>query len=69
MDINEKAEMIASQIRKVNNLIHLKHHEIAQQNDLTIDQFHLLIFLKRDKKLPTIGELAKKANRAQNYYI
>lgn len=65
-DIKDKTEKITGQIRKINDLIHLKHHEIAQQNNLTLDQFHLLIHLKSNGKLPTVGQLAEKANKAQN---
>lgn len=66
MDYSEKTEEIVKNVRLITSMIHKKRHEIAQKNNLTLDQFHTLIYLKKSKELPTIGQIAKKDNKAQN---
>lgn len=66
MDISEKTEEIVKNVRLINRIIHMKRHEIAQSNKLTLDQFHTLIYLKNIDIPPTIGEMAMETNKAQN---
>lgn len=66
MNLNEKAESISSYIRECEQLIHNKGHEIAQSYNLTLDQYHLLIYLYKSDIPPTIGEIANKFRKAQN---
>lgn len=65
----EETNKVVEYIEKIDKLIHMRHHELAQENNLSLDQFHLLIHLihryKGDKN-PTIGEIAKRSRRAQN---
>lgn len=66
MDISEKTEEIVKNIRTINRIIHMKRHEIAQSNNLTLDQFHTLIYLNNIDNPPTIGKMAAETNKAQN---
>ncbi len=66
MNISEKTEEIVKYVRQVTSIIHRKRHEIAQNSNLTLDQFHTLIYLKKTDHPPTIGEMAKETNKAQN---
>ncbi len=66
MKIRDKTNKIVENIRKINQMIHMKHHEVAQQYNLSLDQFHLLVHLDYKKENPTIGDIAKKSNRSQN---
>lgn len=66
MEKSEKAERITYCIRECDKLIHKKGHEIAQNYNLTIDQYHLLVMLSFSEWPPTIGEIAKKFGKAQN---
>ncbi|WP_202709609.1 MarR family winged helix-turn-helix transcriptional regulator [Sporosalibacterium faouarense] len=69
MSTREETDKIVDLIEQVNKLIHMKHHELASKNNLSLDQFHLLVHLKKRKKdnqNPTIGDIAKRSNRAQN---
>ena len=66
MNLNEKAGIISSYIRECEQLIHNKGHEIAQSYNLTLDQYHLLIYLYKSEIPPTIGEIAGKFGKAQN---
>lgn len=66
MDLSEKTEEIVNSIKLINQIIHKKRHEIAQENNLTLDQFHTLIYLKKSERPPTIGEMAAETNKAQN---
>ncbi len=66
MGLEEKAEIIASYIRKSERIIHRKGHELAQNYDLTIEQYHLLVYLNMQDNPPTIGEIADKYCNAQN---
>jgi DNA-binding MarR family transcriptional regulator len=58
--------------KHLNRQIHLKHHEIAQNYGLTLEQFHLLMELDEleldiisdDLLPPTIGELAADIGNA-----
>ncbi len=66
VNISEKTEEIVKSVRLINKIIHMKRHEIAQSNNLTLDQFHTLIYLKNTDSPPTIGEMAMETNKAQN---
>lgn len=66
MNISEKTEEIVKNVRLISSIIHRRRHEIAQNNNLTFDQFHTLIYLDHVSKSPTIGEMAKETNKAQN---
>lgn len=66
MNLEEKAEIIASYIRKSDRIIHRKGHELAQNYGLTIEQYHLLVYLNMEESPPAIGEIAKKYCNAQN---
>ncbi|WP_077366957.1 MarR family winged helix-turn-helix transcriptional regulator [Anaerosalibacter sp. Marseille-P3206] len=62
----EKAEKIYEYIRECEKIIHRKGHEIAQEHNLTIDQYHILVVLNHSQLTPTIGEIADKFCKAQN---
>lgn len=69
MNAREKTNKIVERISILDKLIHMKHHEVAQEHNLSLDQFHLLIHLIHwdfNEKPPTIGDIAKKSDRAQN---
>lgn len=66
MDLSRKTEEIVKYVRQVTSVIHKKRHDIAQNNNLTLDQFHTLIYLKKVDYPPTIGEMARETNKAQN---
>lgn len=66
MDFEEKAEKIVTYIRRSERQIHKKGHKIAQEYNLTLDQYHLLLYLNCLENPPTIGEIAEKYERAQN---
>lgn len=66
MDISETTEEIVRNVRLISKIIHIRRHEIAQSNNLTLDQFHTLIYLKNIEIPPTIGEIASETNKAQN---
>lgn len=66
MDLQKCAEKAADYIRKCNNIIHIKSHELAKSYNLTIDQYHMLFHIKYMESPPSIGDLAKKYNKAQN---
>ena len=51
---------------KIDKLIHNKHHELAQAHNLTLDQFHLLLYIARQENPRTVGEIALIFNNAQN---
>lgn len=66
MESREKAEKIIEYIEKVNDLIHKKHHDLAVKHNLTVDQFHLLLYLSRKAQPPTVGQIAQIFNNASN---
>lgn len=66
MESREKAEKIIEYIEKVNDLIHKKHHDLAVKHNLTVDQFHLLLYLSRKSQPPTVGQIAQIFNNASN---
>lgn len=58
---------------EIDALIHQKYHEMAKKNDLSLEQFHLLIELDElmldvndEYQAPTVGEIAKNINHSQN---
>ncbi len=58
---------------EIDTLIHQKYHELAKKNDLSLEQFHLLIELDElmldindEYQAPTVGEIAKNINHSQN---
>lgn len=66
MSIRKKTDKIVENIRAINELIHMRYHQLAQENNLSLDQFHLLVHLEFYEKPPTIGDIAKRSRRAQN---
>lgn len=67
--MSEKYSDIMCDLRFVNRWIHEKHHKWAEEYGLTLDQYHILIHLKRAKQKQeyyTIKKLAQKFNNAQN---
>lgn len=57
----------------INEIMELKWHEIAQQFNLSLEQFHLLIELEElelnvsnETQLPTVGEIASNMGNAPN---
>ncbi len=66
MDNKEKVERIISNVKELNRIIHNNHHEIAKKNNLTLDQFHLLIFISKSDNIQSVGKLAARFNNAQN---
>lgn len=66
MELQKNTDEIVYYIRECNRLIHMKGHEIAESHNLTLDQYHLLLYLYLKEDSPTIGELAKIFEKAQN---
>ncbi len=66
MDLQKKSESISNYIRECSNIIHIKGHQIAQEYNLTYDQYHLLVYLSLIETPPTISDISKKFGRAQN---
>ncbi|HHW01855.1 MAG TPA: MarR family transcriptional regulator [Thermoanaerobacterales bacterium] len=73
MNKEEKIQMIINYKNEVDALIHKKYHELAQKYGLSLEQYHLLIELDElmldindEYKAPTVGEIAKNINNAQN---
>ena len=66
MNLHKKSESISNYIRECSNIIHTKGHQIAQEYGLTYDQYHVLIYIDLMKRAPTINDIAKKFNKAQN---
>lgn len=72
----KKEEVIKNIIQyksDVDKLIHRKYHELAQNYNLSLEQFHLLIELDElmldvydGGSAPTVGEIAKNINNSQN---
>jgi len=68
-DEGNNAEQIIIIWRTIDRIIHAKYHELAQQYDLTIEQFHLLLQLEEinlavNAENPTIGQIADAAGNA-----
>lgn len=70
MTTREKTDKIVENIEKINRLIHKRHHDVAKRNNLSLDQFHLLVHLEhkwsKHQESPTIGDIAKRSRKAQN---
>lgn len=74
MDRSIKASKIIQYKKAIDGMIHIRHHELAEKYDLSLEQYHLLIeldelMLEIDdnlKSAPTIGELAQYVNNSQN---
>lgn len=66
MSLENKTEDIVRNVRLISRMIHMKRHEIAQSYNLTLDQFHTLIYLNNTISPPTIGEIATEIRKAQN---
>ena len=64
--LQEKSESTAFYIRECSNIIHEKGHQIAEEYGLTYDQYHLLLYLNFRETPPSINDISKKFNRAQN---
>lgn len=65
MNLEENTEKVIEYVKIINRKIHIKHHEMAQRNNLTLEQFHLMVHLDNNNP-PTIGEIARRSDRAQN---
>lgn len=73
MTRNNKIESIIQYKRAIDSSIHAKHHELAKDYDISLQQYHLLIELDElmleveDGFLaPTVGELSKNIKKSQN---
>lgn len=65
-DLQEKSELISNFIRSSSRIIYERGHRIAEEYGLTYDEYHILIFLIKRTEAPSINELSKRFNRAQN---
>ena len=70
---DEKILMIIQSKMEIDKLIQRKHHELAQQYGLSLEQFHLLIELDElmldidnESSAPTVGEIASSIDNSQN---
>lgn len=63
---NDKSEKVIGYLDEIQNIIHNKHHELAQKYNLTLEQFHLLLHLSMKSTPPTVNEIANSFNNAQN---
>jgi MarR family transcriptional regulator, organic hydroperoxide resistance regulator len=68
-----KALKIIESLDSINEIMELKWHEIVQQFNLSLEQFHLLIELdelelnvSNETQLPTVGEIANNMGNAPN---
>ncbi|AKB83210.1 hypothetical protein MSBR3_2632 [Methanosarcina barkeri 3] len=68
-----KALKIIENWDSINKIMELKWHEIAQQSNLSLEQFHLLIELdelelnvSNETQLPSVGEIASNIGNAPN---
>ena len=66
LSLENQTEEIVKNVRLISRMIHMKRHEIAQCHNLTLDQFHTLIYLNNIESPPTIGEMATEIRKAQN---
>lgn len=73
MEREEKIQKIIYYKDEIDTLIHKKYHTLAQQYDLSLEQFHLLIELDElmldvtdEGTAPTVGQIAKNINNSQN---
>ncbi|WP_035294130.1 MarR family transcriptional regulator [Clostridium sp. KNHs214] len=63
---NYKSEKVIGYLDEIQNIIHNKHHDLAQKYNLTLEQFHLLLHLSMKSTPPTVNEIANSFNNAQN---
>ncbi len=70
---DETILMIIRSKMEIDQLIQRKHHELAQQYGLSLEQFHLLIELDElmldvdnESSAPTVGEIANSIDNSQN---
>lgn len=73
MGKDEKIKQIIFLQKRVNSLIHEKHHDLAQKHGLSLEQYHLLVELEElmldveeVAEAPTIGDIAQNVNNSQN---
>lgn len=73
MNKDQKIRLIIQLKEQMDTLIHQKHHALAQQYDLSLEQYHLLIELDElmldvsdESNAPTVGKIAKNINNSQN---
>lgn len=73
MKKDEKIKNIIEYRSAINSLVHERYHTLAQNYNLSLEQFHLLIELDElvltvnDETLaPTIGDIAKSISNSQN---
>lgn len=62
----EMAYEITNMFREINCMIHQRHHDIAEDLRLSVDQFHLLVYIVDHKENLSIGRLANVFNLAPN---
>lgn len=73
MNKEEKISKIIQLKKDIDSCIHRKHHQLAQNYDLSLEQYHLLVELDElmlmvndELVAPTVGEIAKSVNNTQN---
>lgn len=73
MNLEQKIQKIIKCREEVGKIIHRNYHQLAKKYDLSLEQFHLMIELDElmldindEIKPPTVGQIAKSINNAQN---
>jgi len=66
VDKYEMSYEITSMFRDINCMIHQRHHDLAEEFKLSVDQFHLLVYIIDHEKDLSIGRLANVFNLAPN---
>ncbi len=66
MNKTEKIQGILDRTDKLDYIIHEKHHELAEEHNLTLEQYHLILYINRQQTPRTVGELAVIFRNAQN---
>lgn len=61
-----KAESIINYLDEIQDIIHKKHHDTAAKYNLTVEEFHIMLHLNMKDVPPTVSELARVFNNAQN---
>lgn len=57
---------ITDMFRSIHCMIHERHHRLAEEMKLSVDQFHLLVYIIDQKEPLSIGRLAGVFNLAHN---
>lgn len=66
LEVQSKSETISHYIRSCSRIIHKRGHKIAEEYGLTYYQFHILLYLNKQNLPPSVNDIAKSFNRAQN---